>query len=165
MRGRDHRRGATAATDPSLNVAELVAAEAHRQDGLRALHEKLEQTRDDHIRELVNVRADANKQLIAANERLTEVRAEYEEKLRVAAARQQEALAAQLAAVSDAFRTTLEAQFTGVNKELASLRESRSATGGHSAGLGQGWQFLVGGVGLLLTLLLIASTVIIIASR
>jgi hypothetical protein len=149
-------------------VLALVRAEGRRQDDLREMN-------DRHLRDMITVRAEDS-------ERLINVRAEYEEKLRLAeskridairavdvsalnrasevALQQASALAAQVTTVADTFRTALTTELALIRKDIAELRESQSATGGRSAGLSQGWSFLIGAMGLVLTVLLIVSIVI-----
>lgn len=76
---------------------------------------------DKHLRELINVRADGNQKLIEANERLINVRAQYDAQLRDMAVKQAEALAGQLAAMNDTFRTTMDSRFTLVDRVLGVL--------------------------------------------
>lgn len=166
--------------DPTRNVFALVEAEARRQDELRKGSEKrqddLRAAESRHLREVIELRG-----LIA------QIRESHAQELRRAEAarldairsvdvgavsraaeeqdRRATALATQVATVADTFRTALATELALIRADIAELREARRESGGRSAGLGQGWSYLIGGVGLLLTLLLIASTVIIIASR
>lgn len=128
----------TAYTDPTYNVMSLVRAEAQRQDDLREMN-------DRHLRDMINVRADDNRELII-------VRAEYEEKLRLAEAKridairavdvaalnraqevalqQASALAQQVTTVADTFRTALSTELGLIRRDIAELRELQSAQAG-----------------------------------
>ena len=129
-------------SDPTYNVLRLVEAEARRLGdiitsevkGLHALHvqdaENLRQrfvSADAHLRELINVRADGNQRLIEAGERLTDVRAKYDELLRIAAEKQAEALATQLASVAADSRTIMDTRFALVDTRLGELQVQLSS--------------------------------------
>lgn len=164
MRSRDPRQAPSSATDPTKNVLDLVHAEGRRQDDLRAMQDRLtaaearrlddlREMNDEHLRELINVRADGNQKLI-------EMQSRYEEKLRdkesqridairavdvAALNRAQEValnqaatLAAQVTTVADTFRTALTTELALIRKDIAELRESRSETAGGKAQVVEG---------------------------
>lgn len=122
---------------------------------------------DAHLRELINVRADGNRDLI-------NVRAGYDKLLRIATEKQAEALAGQLATIQETSRTEMSTRFAAVDTQLGELRvqltslvsslaagqaqvvEQRAATGETRLNLGAIFGFVFGSLGLLTSLIMIA---------
>src|ERR1035437_8272367 len=122
------------ATDPSVNVLALVAADTRRQDDLR-------EAESAHVREIVNLRASYDNELRASETaRINAIRAVDVGDVAAAAqvqATQATTLAAQVASSAEAMRTQVEttrlqlqAQYSAalepIIKDVTDLRRVRS---------------------------------------
>ena len=113
----------TAATDPSKNVDALVEAAMRRQDDMRVME-------SDHVRELMLIRADYDRQLRQAEtnriDAIRQVDVGAVQRAAEVQAAQQQALAAQVVATADAFRVSIAAALEPIQKDIRDLRDAQS---------------------------------------
>jgi hypothetical protein len=120
--------------DPTQNVLDLVDAAIRRQDDLREVEAQ-------HIREILNLRAEYDRELREAeSNRIDAIRAVDVGAVNRAAevaATQATVLAAQLSATAEAARTNLVASLEPVQKDIQDLRKAQYEIAGAKANVGE----------------------------
>ena len=153
--------------DPTQNVLDLVDAAIRRQDDLREVEAQ-------HIREILNLRAEYDRELREAeSNRIDAIRAVDVGAVNRAAevaATQASVLAAQLSATADASRSGLVAALEPIQKDIQELRKAQYEIAGAKANVGetrqerqgitQGQALLVAAAGVLIGLGALVVTVI-----
>jgi hypothetical protein len=123
--------------DPTQNVLDLVDAAIRRQDDLREVEAQ-------HIREILNLRAEYDRELREAeSNRIDAIRAVDVGAVNRAAevaATQATVLAAQLSATADASRTGLVAALEPIQKDIQELRKAQYEIAGAKANVGEARQ-------------------------
>jgi hypothetical protein len=141
-----------AVIDPTQNVLDLVDAAIRRQDDLREVEAQ-------HIREILNLRAEYDRELREAeSNRIDAIRAVDVGAVNRAAevaATQATVLAAQLSATAEAARTGLVAALEPIQKDIQDLRKAQYEIAGAKANVGEtrlNLGALLGGLSVLLVL-------------
>jgi len=149
--------------DPTKNVLDLVDAAIKRQDDLRAAESR-------HVREVASLRAEYQAELRQAETaRLNAIRAVDVSAVQRAAEVQSDAaatLAAQVVASAEAMRVALSAALVPIQADVADLRRAQYEAAGSKTQIvetrgtsAQALQLMVGVLGLLLTVVIIAVAV------